>query len=84
MKLNIETAQISDASKSLLRKLAAAGLGKAGVDYVIEPEIASATDFQEIVKSTYQLGLPILENFQAPNAGQYAGKVRLKFAFDLA
>lgn len=84
MKQNIETAQISEASKSLLRKLAAAGLGKAGMDYVIEPEIASAKDFQEILKSTYQAGLPILENFQAPNSGADAGKVRLKFAFDLA
>lgn len=84
MKLNIETAQISDSSKALLRKLAAAGFVEAGVDYVIGPEIASANDFQEIVKSTYQVGLPILETFQAPNAGQDAGKIRLKFAFELA
>lgn len=85
MNFTIESAQIDEASKSLLSKLVAAGYAKAGVEYVIDPQVASADDFQPILNAIYQSKLvPLFESLAVPNAGRDSGKVFVKLAFDLA
>lgn len=85
MNITIESVQIDEASKSLLKKLVAAGYAQAGVEYVIDPKVASADDFQPVLKAIFQSKLlPLFESYTVPKTGRDAGKVFVKLSFDLA
>lgn len=92
MDLNIETASLDEASKTVLRKLVAAGCSKGGATYVVDQAVASVEEFSSLIQRGYKsiqagdggLGFVLFESFDAPNVGQDAGKVRFRLHFDLA